>query len=168
MSDIKHVRDAEAIEKIKKLAEDADICLFATQLTQIPLVSRPMSTQKVEEDGSIWFFSNADSNKNQQIQSDPRVQLFYSNRNSSEYLSLYGTARIIRDEAKAKELWGPLLKTWFNGGPDDPNLTLLQVIPEEGYYWDTKDGRIVTMLKIAAGAITGKEIDGSIEGKVRV
>ena len=101
------------------------------------------------------------------IEQDSRVQLFFSNRNSSEYLSVYGTAEIIKDSTKAKELWSPIAKTWFNGGPDDPSLTIIKVTPQDGYYWDTKDGKLVTLLKIAAGAITGKEIDGSIEGKVR-
>jgi len=40
-------------------------------------------------------------------------------------------------------------------------------VPEDGYYWDTKDGKLVTLLKIAAGTIMGKELDGSLEGKVK-
>ena len=48
----------------------------------------------------------------------------------------------------------------------DPSLTIIKVTPEDGYYWDTKDGKLITLLKMAAGAITGKEIDGSIEGKL--
>ena len=73
----------------------------------------------------------------------------------------------MQDAAKAKELWSPWVKTWFDG-PEDPELTLIQIVPEQGYYWDTKDGKIVSMLKMAAGAITGKELDGSIEGKIRI
>lgn len=166
-TEIKDVHHKEAMKKIKELADAADICLFTTKLTELPLSARPMSRQHIDDDGTLWFFSEKDSHKNQHIQEDNRVQLFFSNRNSSEYLSIYGTAEIIKDSAKAKEIWSPLAKTWFNEGPEDPTLTLIKVTPEDGYYWDTKDGKLVTLLKMATGAITGKEIDGSLEGKVK-
>ena len=166
MSDIQNLDHTASIEKIRELAEDVNICLFTTNLTQLPLSTRPMSTQKVENDGSIWFLSEKDSEKNRDIQSDNRVQLFYANRGSSEFLSVYGTASILQDREKAKELWTPLAKTWFQEGPDDPKLTLIKVVPQDGYYWDTKDGKIVTMMKIAAGAVTGREMDGGVQGKM--
>jgi general stress protein 26 len=156
----------EANEKIKKLAEDADLCFFTTNLTSLPLSSRPMSTQKVDDEGTLWFFSDKDSDKNDHIAEDDRVQLFYCNKGSSEYLSLYGNATIIQDAAMAKELWTPMVKIWFKT-PEDPNLTIIKVVPADGYYWDTKDGKFVSLLKMAAGAITGKELDGSIEGRIK-
>jgi general stress protein 26 len=167
MGKVKDVHRQEAMKKIKELADDADICLFVTNLTQIPLSARPMSRQRIDDDGTLWFFSERDSHKNTDIEQDNRVQLFFSNRNSSEYLSIYGTAEIVVDTEKAKELWTPIVKTWFNGGPEDPTLTIIKVTPEDGYYWDTKDGKLITLLKIAAGAIAGREFDGSLEGKVK-
>lgn len=164
---IEDVYRGDAMEKIKELADAADICLFTTKLTELPLSARPMSRQRVDDDGTIWFFSEADSHKNEHIEEDNRVQLFFSNQSSSEYLSIYGTAEIIRDVAKAKELWSPIAKTWFNEGPEDPSLTIIKVTPEDGYYWDTKNGKLITLLKIAAGAIAGREFDGSLEGKLK-
>jgi general stress protein 26 len=164
---IEDVSRAEAMKKIQELADAADICLFTTNLTELPLSVRPMSRQRVDDDGTLWFFSDKTSHKNLHIQQDNRVQLFFSNRNSSEYLSVYGTAEVLVDPAKAKELWSPIAKTWFNDGPEDASLTIIKVIPLDGYYWDTKDGKLITLLKIATGAITGKEFDGSIEGKIK-
>jgi len=164
MGDVKNISRDEANKKIKEIAEDTDICLFATALTQLPIAARPMSTQKVDDDGSIWFFSQEGSDKNIDIAKNDRVQLFYGNSNSSEYLSLYGHAEITKDVAKAKELWTPVARTWFNDGPEDPTLTLIRVVPEDGYYWDTKNGKLVTLLKMAAGAVTGREMDGGIQG----
>jgi general stress protein 26 len=165
-SEIKNLRREEADKKIKQIVDDADICLFTTDLTSLPLKTRPMSRQKVDDDGTIWFFSDKDSDKNHDIAKDNRVQLFYSNKSSMEYLSLYGTAEIIQDVAKAKELWSAMAKIWFKDY-NDPNLTLIKVMPEDGYYWDTKDGKLVSLFKMVVGSITGKELDGSIEGKVK-
>ena len=165
-SEIKDLHRDEANKKIKQMVDDADIGLFTTDLTSLPLKTRPMSRQKVDEDGTVWFFSHKDSDKNQDIKKDNRIQLFYSNKGSMEFLSLYGTAQIMQDAAKAKELWSTMAKIWFKDH-GDPNLTLIKVTPEDGYYWDTKDGKIVSLFKMAVGLITGKEIDGSIEGKVK-
>jgi general stress protein 26 len=165
---VQNISRQEANEKIKELAKKADVCLFTTNLTKLPLTTRPMSTRDVDDDGCIWFFSREGSNKNKEIIADNRVQLFYSNFSSSEYMSLYGKVTIIKDEAKAKQLWSAIAKTWFNDGYDDPELTLLKVAPEDGYYWDTKNGKMISLVKMVAGAITGQELEIGIEGKIKV
>lgn len=165
--EVKDLTRQDANKKIKELAEKADICLFTTNLTQLPLTTRPMSTRAVDENGDLWFFSRKGSNKNEEITADNRVQLFFSNNSSYEFLTLYGTATIIKDDAKAKELWSAIAKTWFNEGYDDPELTLLKIVPKDGHYWDTKDGKIISLFKMVAGAITGKEMNNSVEGDIR-
>jgi general stress protein 26 len=168
MTQVKNLVDAKAVEKIKELAKEADMCLFVTALTQLPLSARPMSTQDIDDEGNLWFFSTKSSEKNDEIKKDPRVQLFYSNKGASEYLSIYGKAEIIHDIEKAKQLWSPMVKTWFPQGPDDPELTIIKVQPSEAYYWDTKSHKLVAFLKIIAGAVLGKEMDDSIQGKLKV
>ena len=166
MGDFHNVAGQEAIKKIQKLAESANTCMFLTNLDEIPIDARPMATRKVDDDGSFWFFSQADSNKNMEISVDDRVQLIYINNSSAEYMSLYGTAEVIKDEVKARELWNGFLNTWFNEGPDDPNLTLLKFTPQDGYYWDTKNNKMVSLAKIAIGAIKGQMMDDGREGKI--
>lgn len=168
MGDVKNLSNQEAITKLKELAKSADICLFTTNLTKIPLATRPMAAQQVDDDGNVWFFSGKDSNKNDEIDKDNRVQLFFANKSSSEYLSVFGEASVVDDIEKARELWNPVLKTWFNDGIDDPNLSLVQIKPIEAYYWDTKNSKAVSLLKIAVGAITGKTMDDGVEGKLKI
>lgn len=162
--DLQHV---EAIKKIQELVEAANVCLFATELTRAPLSVRPMSTSKVDDDGNIWFFSKKDSEKNEHIQEDDQVQLLYSHNSSSEYLSLYGHAEIVRDRNKIEELWTPIAKAWFPEGIEDPSITLLKVTPKEGHYWDTKNGKVISLIKIAVSAVTGKPSEIGVEGKVQ-
>ncbi|MDB5257746.1 MAG: ral stress protein [Chitinophagaceae bacterium] len=166
MGTIQDLQNQEAIQKIQELVEAANVCLFATELTQAPLSVRPMSTSKVDEEGHIWFFSKKDSDKNEHILEDDQVQLLYSNNSSSEYLSLYGHAEIIRDRNKIEELWTPIVKAWFPEGKEDPSITLLKVTPQEGHYWDTKNGKIISLVKIAASVLTRKSSDNGVEGKV--
>ena len=159
---------SKAVEKIREVAKSAHICLFGTAVSQVPLTARPMAVQTVDASGNLWFLSSRDSRTNRHIAADPRVQLFFANPGSSEYLTLDGTASVSDDRSLREEHWTPIAKTWFNGGVDDPDLTVIKVEAGDGYYWDTKHGKTVSFLKIAAGMITGKTLDDSIEGKLRV
>ena len=168
MGEVKNLISAEAIDKIKKIAMDADIALFTTNLSKLPLATRPMGTLDVDDEGNLWFLSKNDSDKNHDISHDNQVQLFYSNKGSAEYLSIYGRAQILTDRTKIKEYWTPLAKAWFKEGKDDPTITLLKVTPEDAYYWDTKENKLITLVKIAFSAVTGSNVDGGIEGKIKV
>ena len=96
------------------------------------------------------------------------MQLFYSNTGSSEYLSIYGTAEIVFDQQKIDELWNPIAKAWFKEGKTDPEISLIKVTPENAYYWDTKNSKMVDFAKMVASAVTGKTMDGGVEGRLEV
>lgn len=159
----------EAIAKIKELVKQAPTCFLCTDIKAgTPFATRPMSVQKVDEQGHLWFLSASDSRKNEQLARDPRVQLLFQGSAHSDFLMLHGTAAITTDRKMIKELWEPILKTWFTDGIDDPRITVIEVRPSGGYYWDTKHGRPVAFAKMAIGALTGKTLDDSIEGTLDV
>lgn len=165
----KNLFSQEAIEKLKELSEKARICLFTTELDKLPLTSRPMSLQECDDEGNLWFISSAESNKNFEIREDNRVQLFFMNNSNSEYLSVYGKAHIYRDKATIEDKWSVFANAWFDGR-DDPNVTIIRVAPEDTYYWDTKAGKVVTLLSFAKAIIAGKNTDNSdgVEGQLNV
>lgn len=166
MGDVQNLSNTEAIKKIQEIAKDAAICLFATNLSNLPLSARPMATQKVDDEGNIWFLSSKSGHQTGDINQDSRVQLFYADKGSSEYLSVYGEASIMYDKELAKELWSPMAKTWFTEGVDDPDLSIIKVTPSDAYYWDTKNNKVVSLIKILAGAVTGKTMDDGVKGKI--
>ncbi|QRR00567.1 pyridoxamine 5'-phosphate oxidase family protein [Dyadobacter sandarakinus] len=160
---------SEAGEKIKALTEKADSCFFCTKIeTNRPLQVRPMSVQKVDENGNFWFLSSSDSHKNEEIETDNHVQLLFQGSAHSDFLSIYGKATISRDQALIDELWNPILKTWFTEGKDDPRITVIKVEVADGYYWDNKHGNAVAFVKTLVGATIGQTLDDSIEGKLKV
>ena len=165
----KDLAGSEAGVKILELAKKAKTCFFCTELgTGQAFSTRPMSVQKVDENGTCWFLSSIDSHKNVHIERDPLVQLLFQGSDYSDFLSFYGTATISQDKEKIKELWEPILKTWFTEGIDDPRITVIEVTPQDGYYWDTKHAQIVAFAKRVVGAVLGKTLDDSIEGKLEV
>ena len=160
---------ASAVEKMKALAKGASTCFFCTSLQAAGgFATRPMSVQAVDDRGILWFLSASDSRKNEELRKDNKVQLLFQGSAHSEFMTLFGTATISTNKEKIRELWEPILKTWFTGGVDDPRITVLEIAPDSGYYWSTKHGRAVALAKMAIGAMTGKTLDDSIEGKLNV
>jgi len=167
-ADVRNLDRTEAIEKLKDLIKHNSICMFTSRLTQEPFQTRPMSTAQVDDDGNLWFLSAVDSSKNEEIDYDPQVQLFYVNTSDSEYMTVFGKASVSKDQDKINEVWTPIAKAWFTEGKDDPRVTLIKVTPEEAYYWDTKTNKMVSMIKILASAVTGKASDDGVEGKLSI
>lgn len=166
-SEVKNLTNQEAIDKFKELVKHEPTCLFTTQLTQVPLTTRPMGVQKVCDQGNFWFLSASDSDKNAEIMIDNRVQLFFVNTKNYEFLTVYGTATISRDKQKIKEFWSDIAKAWFED-ENDPRITVIKITPEEGFYWDTKNGKLVSMIKILASAVSGKTLEEGVEGTISV
>lgn len=156
-----------AIEKIKELAEDKN-CFFCTHIKSADSSgARPMHVLQVDSAGNLWFLSAIDSFKNQELQDNPEVKLYFQGSAHSDFLELEGYATLSTDKAKIKDLWKPVIKTWFTEGIDDPRITVIKFAPIDGYYWDTKHGHAVAGMKMLLGAALGKTMDDSIEGKLR-
>lgn len=127
-----------------------------------------MATAGIDEEGTIWFISDRDSEKNKDIAVDPRVKLYYSHPGKSSFLVVSGEAEIVYDRKKVRELWNPLDKTWFKEGEDDPAVSLIRVRPEHAHYWDTKGNRMVNFIKLVASVATGRTLVEGEEGSLRV
>jgi general stress protein 26 len=146
----------EAIQKIKDLTEGIDFCMLTTNDAGV-LRSRPMSTQNTEFDGDIWFFTNEDTHKIEEIEKDNRVAVAYSKPGDNTFISISGRASISKDRAKMKELWSPLLKAWFPEGLDDPKLCLLKVEAEQAEYWEGSSSTLVQLFGMVKAIATGQE-----------
>lgn len=168
MPDIKNLDSTEAIAKLKELVEKIKTCMFCTNLSVTPFSARPMGVSEVDADGKIWFLSATGSNKNQEIKQDEKVQLIFADPSNAQFLSIFGEADIFDDEKSIEKTWTPLAKAWFPEGKDDVSLTVIRVHPVDAYYWDTKDGKMISLLKIAAAAISGNAMNGGVEGKLSV
>ena len=165
MSDTKNLQNKQAIDKLKELVGDINICLFCTDLkSDDGATCRPMGAQKVCDQGNLWFFSQKDSDKNKAIARDKKVQLFFAHPGKSSYLVVNGEAEIIFDRAKTEELWNPVAKIWFEGGKDDPDISIIKVTPTTAYYWDTDGNQMINFIKLVASVASGTNLVTGNEG----
>ena len=148
-------RDA-AVQKLGAMIKDIEVAMLTTVDADGTLRSRPMVTQKTDFDGDLWFFTRADSAKVDEVRRAEQVNLSYAAPDKQRYVSVSGTARLVRDRAKAEELWHPLLKAWFPGGLDDPDLALLKVSVERAEYWDSPSSTVVHLVGFVKALATGQ------------
>lgn len=159
----------QAVSKIREIVKKAQNCFFCTAVpTGESNAARPMNVRQVDDQGNLWFLSANDSHTNQQLALDASVKLYFQGSAHSDFLQLEGRATVSTDRAKIKELWEPIIKTWFTEGEGDPRITVIKVTPTDGYYWDTKHGNLVAGVKMLIGAAIGKTLDDSIEGTLQV
>lgn len=158
----------DARTKIHDIGRHTSMCMLATGVGQYPVDVRPMSIQAVDEQGVFWLLSSSESEKNRDIERDPRVVLTCQNDSRYEYLAVSGTARIHSDRATIDKYWTAFAKAWFDG-PDDPRVTVLSVTPDQGHYWQTEAGKIVSFVKMSLSALTGSALnDGGVDGQLTV
>ena len=123
---------------------------------------------KVCNQGNIWFFSEKNSDKNEDIEGNKNVQLFFSSPSKSSYLVVNGDTEIILDKAKIEELRTPKAKIWFIEAKDDPNISIIKVTPTNCYYWDTEGNKMINFLKMIASVATGTNLISGMQGELKV
>jgi general stress protein 26 len=164
----KNLENEEALKKFKKLVNDINICMFITNKQGEKDHTRPMATIEVEDNGTLWFFTDIRSIKVEEVSADNKVHLIYSHPGKDSYLDVWGKASVVTDKQQIRDKWSTIVKAWFPDGVDDPNLALLKVEPQNNYYWDAETGKMVQFFKMAASIVTGKTIADGAEGKLNV
>jgi len=157
----------ESIVKLNNLIKDVEIAMLTT-MDGSTLRSRPMQTQEAEFDGSLWFFTSTDTHKTDEIEKDNRVNVAYASPADNTYVSVSGTASLVKDKEKIEELWNPILKAWFPKGLEDPTLILLKVSVEQAEYWDSSSSTVVQVVGFVKALVTGERADGGDHGKVNL
>ena len=157
---------AEAIKKLNELIKDIDFAMLTTVEDDGMLRSRPMVTQEAEFDGDLWFFTGASSLKVGEVQHDRHVNVSYADPKNQTYVSISGTAQVVRDRKKIEELWNPAYQAWFPQGLDDPDLALLKVTAQHAEYWDSSSSAVVHAIGLVKAVVTGERAEGGDNQKI--
>ena len=162
------VTGSEALARVKDLVEDIDFTMLTTQDDTGQLVSRPMSTRQMDDNGDIWFFTADDTKKVDEAEEHHDVGLSYLDAKGHRYVSVAGRALIVRDDAKMQELYSPDLNIWFEDGLDTPGITLLKVTPTECEFWEPAKGKVAMAAGMLKSLVTRDTPDDDlmVHGKV--
>lgn len=155
---------SKQIDELYKLIDGINIATFTTRARDGQLVSRPMATRSRLNNGpDLYFVTNNQSHKLDDLEHDNHVNVAYYNPKSSSWVSVSGTAKIVNDREKIKELYKPDLKAWFGdagdgvhtGGPEDPRMSLIFVTAESVHYQYQDKSTPTVLFEVIKGAVTG-------------
>ena len=149
----------KTLADIAEMMRDIDFAMLSTHSDGGTIASRPMSNNRdVDYDGDNWFFTSDDTRVVADIEADPKVGLGFQGKAGMlglkpVFVSIEGSASIIKDKAAFEAHWTKDLEMWFKEGVDTPGLVLIQVKGERAHYWDGEDQGDLLL----AGADAGSE-----------
>jgi general stress protein 26 len=150
------------VEELYGLIEGIEIAMFTTRRPDNRLVARPMATQERRDGADLWFVTDIETNKIDELETDPHVNVSYLRDRTKEWVSVSGTARISQDRALIHELYKPDWRFWFgkvdevrDGGPDDPRLALILVDADSVMYMKQDRPMPMVLFELAKGVVTG-------------
>ena len=157
----------EQIAKYRDLVQDIRECMLVTEDKKIGIHARPMYLAGCDEAGKLWFFTDIDSTKVDEIYRERTVCCAFANPEDKDYVSATGVAHIVRDLARKKQYYAKIHDAWFDG-PEDPKASLICVDVTHAEYWNDNDSSIVTMAKIAATALVGGNYQDTDNVKIQL
>jgi general stress protein 26 len=157
---------AKRIDELHELIQQIKTAMFTTRRPDGRLVSRPMATQKRDPIADLWFVTDVESHKLDELENDPNISLGYFDSGSYEWVSVSGTARISTDREQIRRLYQPDWKAWFgsidevrDGGPNDPRLALVLVDADSVIYMKQDKPKPVVLFEVLKGMVTGQRPD---------
>jgi general stress protein 26 len=157
---------SETLDDFYEMVEDLDTAMFTTRRPDGRLVSRPMANQARAEGADLWFVTSDDSEKIDEINFDPQVNLAYYKDGTREWVSVSGKATLSRDRARIRELYRPDWKIYFedeggakDGSEDDPRFVLIGVDIESAMFMEVTRPKPVVLFGLARGFVTGAKPD---------
>ncbi len=139
--------------RIWELAKRIGIAMFVTWDGKEQR-ARPLAATVEKDEGAIYFLTDINGEKDDQIAEFPHVSVSFADHKSSKYVALSGKATISNDRARIKELWSPFAKAWWDS-PEDPAIRVIRMVPNDAELWDSP-GRIVTTISMLTAVVTGR------------
>jgi len=151
------------LDDLYKLIDGIEVAMFTTLRTDGQMVSRPMQVQQRTRGTDLWFVTNVEAHKLEELAHDPRVNLAFYHTRTREWVSVAGTAVLSQDRTLIHELYKPDWRAWFgdeggdrDGGPDDPRLALVLVEAQSVVYSKQDRPTPLVLFEVAKGVITGQ------------
>jgi general stress protein 26 len=150
------------LDDLYTLIDGIEVAQFTTRRADGHLVSRPMQVQRRTAGADLWFMTNGESHKLEELATDPHVNCAFYKDRTREWVSVSGTAVLSRDKRLIHDLYQPDWRAWLgdeggerDGGPDDPRITLVLIDAHSVIYSKKDRPAPVQLFELAKGIVTG-------------
>jgi general stress protein 26 len=142
------------VDHVWKLMKKIGFCMLSTRDGE-DIRARPMSAYADRDANTVYFLTDVNGFKDDEIQRSPNVCLAFADASAQNYVSVTGRAEVTNDRAKIKELFSTPVKAWWKS-PDDPAIRVLKVRLKDAQYWDSP-GTVVSYVKMIAAAVSDNQ-----------
>ena len=118
--------------------------------------SRPMFLHDVDDSGWLWFVTDRYSRKVCELSESPLATVAFQSKRGDRYVSVQGTAVVIRDDVKLQELRNSSIRFWFPRGSRQDDVVLVAVRVARAEYWLLPRTRLTRALRKVRAMLTGK------------
>lgn len=94
----------------------------------------------------VWFLADARTLLDWEAHRRQVVTLSFQSPDERVYLTLSGRTEVVTDASIVMRMWRPAFKRWFQGGPSDPRLLLVQFSVYDAEFYQTSSGRVTSHL----------------------
>jgi len=151
-------------QKYYEIANKIKTASFNTKSSDNAIISRPMHTMiESEIEPAIWMFTKENSDACEHILNSPQCSIFYSEPANNTFMSVVGTAEIVRDKKKMGDLWHPMMRAWYPDGIEDDSIVLIKFTPQSAKIWDGPDSQFATFLQLSFSILKGEQYKPSAE-----
>jgi len=152
------------VDQLRQLLRDMPVGMLSTQTSEGVMHSRPMVVHEIDETGWLWFLTDRSSRKALELVQNPQVTIAFQSPRGDRYVSVQGTAVIVRDDVKVKRLWKPTFTAWFPAGRSEPETVLVAVRVARAEYWLVPRWRLARVAGAAKAKITGRRAEAGRHG----
>ena len=99
---------------------------------------------------------------------NPNATVTFQSLRGDRYVSVYGTAVVVRDDMTVNRLWNPTHRAWFPKGKHDPALVLVAVRVSRAEYWLVPRSRIPRVFAAGKALVTGRRHEPGRHGTLEL
>jgi general stress protein 26 len=161
-------RVPRTVQRVRELLKGMTVGMLTTQTAAGDTQSRPMLVQDVDEQGWLWFLTDRTSRKACELSQNPHAAVLFQSAHGDRYVSVHGTAVVVKDDLKVRRIWNPTYRAWFPKGRKDPEIVLIAVKIARVDYWLVPRTRLLRAAGAAKALLTGRRYEAGGHGTLQL
>jgi general stress protein 26 len=147
--------DRDPFERIWELMDEIGIAMVVTHSgTADEVRARPMSARPDMDDNAIYFLTDVEAPKDQEIEGNGNICLAFADPKRQRFVSVTGLAQVIDAPEIAARVWSTADKAFWRDARD-PRLRVVRVTPERGEFWEGP-GFVASCVEMIVAAAKGE------------
>ncbi len=143
---IDHVRGLDALPFVMRALARFEPAVLMTS-DGLGAIHASLETEAPATAGrTFWFLADARTLLDWEAHRRQVVTLSFQSPDERVYFTLSGRTEVVTDASVVTRMWRPTFKRWFQGGPSDPRLLLVQFSTYDAEFYQTSSGRVTSHL----------------------